>query len=187
MHEFIINLTGWITSHPTLAGCTIFLSSFAESLAFVGLIMPGAALMLAAGALIATGVLSFWPTMAWAVFGAILADGLSFWLGHRFKGHIRSFSLFARYPIVLTRGEDFFNRHGGKSVFFGRFVGPVRPVIPIVAGMMGMGQARFTLYNILSALGWAPAYLLPGMAFGASLSLAGERTSNTGSAHPSPG
>jgi len=174
MQEFLLNLTTWITSHPNLAGLTIFITSFAESLAFVGLIMPGAAMMLTAGALIATGALSFWPTMIWAVCGAVLADGLSFWLGHRFKDHIRSFSLFARYPDVLTRGEDFFNRHGGKSVFFGRFVGPIRPVIPIVAGMMGMGHTRFTLYNILSALGWAPAYLLPGMAFGASLALAGE-------------
>ena len=174
MHAFLLNLTTWITSHPHLAGFVIFITSFAESLAFVGLIMPGAAMMLTAGALIATGSLSFWPTMAWAVFGAVLADGLSFWLGHRFKERIRSFSLFSRYPDMLTRGEDFFHRHGGKSVFFGRFVGPVRPVIPIVAGMMGMGQTRFTLYNILSALGWAPAYLLPGMAFGASLALAGE-------------
>ena len=174
MDEFLTNLTLWITSHPNLAGFTIFFTSFAESLAFVGLIMPGAALMLTAGALIATGALSFWPTMAWAVCGAVLADGISFWLGHRFKERIRSFSLFSSYPEMLVRGEEFFHRHGGKSVFLGRFVGPVRPVIPIVAGMLGMGQTRFTVYNILSALGWAPAYLLPGMAFGASLALAGE-------------
>jgi len=174
MHDVIITLTTWITDHPNLAGFAIFISSFAESLAFVGLIMPGAALMLTAGALIATGALSFWTTMGWAVFGAVLADGLSFWLGYHFKDRIRSFTLFARYPNMLARGEEFFHRHGGKSVFFGRFVGPVRPVIPIIAGMLGMGHVRFTVYNILSALGWAPAYLLPGMAFGASLALAGE-------------
>ena len=174
MYDLLVNLTSWITSHPNLAGLAIFISSFAESLAFVGLIIPGAALMLTTGALIATGALSFWPTMGWAVCGAILADGLSFWLGHHFKGRIRSFSLFARYPDMLARGEVFFHQHGGKSVFFGRFVGPIRPVIPIIAGMLGMGQTRFTAYNIFSALCWAPAYLLPGMAFGASLSLAGE-------------
>ncbi len=174
MHEFLIPLTAWIMNHPNLAGFTIFITSFAESLAFVGLFMPGAALMLAAGTLIAAGALSFWPTMGWAVCGAVLADGLSFWLGHRYKEEIRSFRFFARHPEMLERGERFFRHHGGKSVFFGRFVGPIRPVIPIVAGMMGMGQTQFTLYNILSALGWAPAYLLPGMAFGASLALAGE-------------
>ncbi len=174
MHDLLINLTTWITDHPNLSGLVIFFTSFAESLAFVGLIMPGAALMLTAGALIATGALSFWPTMGWAVCGAVLADGLSFWLGHHFKERIRSFPLFIRFPNMLTRGEEFFHRHGGKSVFFGRFVGPVRPIIPLIAGMLRMRQGRFTVYNILSALAWAPAYLLPGMAFGASLALAGE-------------
>jgi undecaprenyl-diphosphatase len=174
MHDLLLNLTIWITSHPNLAGLVIFFASFAESLAFVGLIMPGAALMLTAGALIANGALSFWPTMAWAVCGAVLADGLSFWIGHHFQERIRSFPLFVRFPNMLVRGEDFFHRHGGKSVFFGRFVGPVRPIIPLIAGMLRMRQGRFTVYNILSALAWAPAYLLPGMAFGASLALAGE-------------
>ncbi len=174
MHDVLLQLSSWLTSHPYSAGFIIFLSSFAESLAFVGLIMPGSVLMLAAGALIADGALSFWPTMAWAVCGAVFADGLSFWLGHHFKERIHSFSLFRRFPKMLVRGEDFFRRHGGKSIFFGRFIGPVRPVIPLVAGMMGMARGRFSTYNILSAFIWAPAYLLPGMAFGASLTLAGE-------------
>ena len=174
MHELLLHLITWIADHPTLAGLIIFFSSFAESLAFVGLIMPGTVLMLAAGALIAQGALSFVPTMAWAVCGAVLADGLSFWLGRYFSDRIRSFPLFLRFPGMLVRGERFFRRHGGKSVFFGRFVGPIRPVIPLVAGMMGMGPGRFSIYNVLSALVWAPAYLLPGMAFGASLALAGE-------------
>lgn len=174
MHELLSTLTTWIITHPNLAGFVIFLSSFAESLAFVGLLMPGALLMLTAGAMIATGALSFWSTMGWAVCGAVFADGFSFWLGHRFKDRIRYFPLFFRFPDILAKGESYFHQHGGKSVFFGRFVGPVRPVIPLIAGMLGMRQTRFTVYNILSALLWAPAYLLPGMAFGASLSLAGE-------------
>jgi len=57
---------------------------------------------------------------------------------------------------------------------FGRFVGPVRPVIPAVAGMMQMPAGRFLAVNVASALVWAPAYLLPGIAFGASLELAAE-------------
>ncbi len=157
-----------------MAGLVILLISFSESLAIIGLLVPGAALMLTAGALIAAGALSFWPTMGWAVLGAVLADGLSYWLGRHYREDIRSFRFFARHREILARGEDFFNAHGGKSVFLGRFIGPIRPVIPLVAGMMAMKPARFALYNVLSALGWAPAYLLPGMAFGASLGLAGE-------------
>ncbi|MFP7756295.1 VTT domain-containing protein [Thermodesulfobacteriota bacterium B35] len=174
MAELLAQLISWIGAHPHLAGMAIFVVAFAESMAVIGLLVPGAALMLASGALIAAGALSFWPTMAWAAAGAMLADGLSFWLGHRYREDIRSFRLLAKHPHMLARGERFFRHHGGKSVFIGRFVGPVRPVIPIVAGMLGMRPLQFAIYNVLSGLLWAPAYLLPGMAFGASLSLAGE-------------
>ncbi|NOX81004.1 MAG: phosphatase PAP2 family protein [Deltaproteobacteria bacterium] len=174
MSHLIQLITIWISGHPQVAGLAVLLISFSESLAGIGLLVPGAALMLAAGALIAAGALAFWPTMGWAVLGAVLADGLSYWLGRHYREDIRSFRIFARHQAVLARGEAFFQAHGGKSVFFGRFVGPLRPVIPLVAGMLAMKPERFFLYNVLSALGWAPAYLLPGMAFGASLALAGE-------------
>ena len=174
MTELLALLISWIGAHQHLAGITVFCVAFAESMAVIGLVVPGAALMLASGALIAAGALSFWPTMTWAAAGAILADGVSFWLGRHFHERIRSFRFLANHPHVLERGERFFRRHGGKSVFIGRFVGPVRPVVPLVAGMLGMRPLRFVLYNVLSGLLWAPAYLLPGMAFGASLSLAGE-------------
>ena len=174
MTELLAQLVSWLGAHPHLAGIAIFCIAFAESMAVIGLLVPGAALMLASGALIAAGALPFWPTMAWAAAGAIMADGCSFWLGHHYRENIRSFRLLANHPHMLAQGERFFRHHGGKSVFIGRFVGPVRPVIPLVAGMLGMRPLQFVLYNVLSGLLWAPAYLLPGMAFGASLSLAGE-------------
>lgn len=151
----------------------VFLVASAESLAVVGLIVPGAAVMVAAGALVAFGAIGFWPTLFAAVTGAIVGDGISYWVGHHYRERLRSLWLFHRHPEWLSRGENFFRRHGGKSVLFGRFVGPVRPIIPVVAGMVGMRPGAFYSVNVLSALAWAPAYLLPGMAFGASLALAG--------------
>jgi undecaprenyl-diphosphatase len=167
-------LPGWIAQHSNWALAVVYLVATAESLAVVGLVVPGAAMMVAAGAFIALGALEFWPTMLVAVAGAVTGDGISFWLGHRYRDRIRYVWPFRLHPDWLTRGKQFFLRHGGKSVLFGRFVGPVRPVIPVVAGMLGMPTALFYVINILSALAWAPAYLLPGMAFGASLSLASE-------------
>jgi membrane protein DedA with SNARE-associated domain/membrane-associated phospholipid phosphatase len=174
MTELVAQLSGWLLAHPHLAGLVVGAIACAESLAFVGLVVPGAALMFAAGALIAGGALEFWPTFAWAYAGAVVGDGTSFWVGYRYRGRIRGLWPFRSHPELLARGEDFFRRHGGKSILLGRFVGPVRPVVPIVAGMLGMPPGRFVLTNLASALGWAPAYLLPGMAFGASLVLAGE-------------
>ncbi len=174
MTSVLQSFVGWIGQHPAVAGVLVFIVAMAESLAVVGLAVPGAAVMIVAGALVALGALGFWPTLLLAVAGAIVGDGVSFWIGRRYRDQLRTLWPFRRHPEWLSRGENFFHRHGGKSVLFGRFVGPVRPIIPVVAGMLGMRPAAFYAVNVLSAFAWAPAYLLPGMAFGASLALAGE-------------
>lgn len=167
-------LLEWIRAHPHWAGLAVFAISVSESLAVVGLFVPGVPMMFGIGALVAVGALELWSTLAWAAAGAIVGDGLSYWLGHHYKDRLRGVWPFRKYPALMQRGELFFARHGGKSVLFGRFVGPVRPIIPVVAGMLDMPPARFLAVNVASALIWAPAYTLPGVVFGASLSLASE-------------
>ena len=139
----------------------------------MGLVVPGATIMVAAGALVALGAMNFWTTALLGMVGAIAGDWFSFWIGRRYRGRLRGVWPFARHPQWLSRGEDFFYRHGGKSVVLGRFVGPVRAFVPIVAGMLGMRPASFYAMNALAGVAWAPAHLLAGMAFGASLALAG--------------
>ena len=74
--------------------------------------------------------------------------------------------LFARHPHWLTRGESFFREYGTYSIVLGRFIGPIRPIIPMIAGMFDMPFWRFLLVNILSAAAWAPVYVLPGYVAG---------------------
>ena len=76
----------------------------------------------------------------------------------------------------MERGTRFFHAHGAKSVVAGRFIGPLRPIIPAVAGMMGMKPGRFLAVDIPACITWAPSFLLPGMLFGASLEVASEYT-----------
>ncbi len=173
MSDLIHQLLAWVSANPHWAGLAIFVVACAESLAVVGLVVPGAVMMFGAGALIAAGAMGFWSTLTLAVAGAVLGDSLSYWLGYRYNDKVRQWWPFNRHPELLLRGEQFFKQHGGKSIFVARFVGPVRAVVPMVAGMLAMSPRRFFLANILSALAWAPAYLLLGMAFGASLALAG--------------
>jgi len=170
---WIADLVGLIDSHPHWALLVVVLAAFGESLAVVGLVVPGALIMFAAGALVATGTLPFWTTAAGAAVGAVAGDGLSYWLGRRYRDQVVTLWPLRRHPDVLERARAFFQRHGGKSVALGRFVGPIRAVIPLVAGMLGMRPAAFYTANVLSAAAWAVAYLLPGVAFGASLALAG--------------
>ena len=148
------------------AGLVIFLITFLESLLLVGFFFPGSVALVAIGGLISAGYLELWPTLFWAFAGAVLGDNLSFWVGvYMHRPLIRS-RLYAKHRESFARGEAFFSRYGAYSVVLGRFVGPIRAVIPTIAGMMGMSGKLFFLVNFLSALAWAPAYILPGVFFG---------------------
>jgi len=173
MTTYLDPLLTVIAHHSRLAYVAIFLISLSESLALVGLLVPGTVIMFGVGAVVATGSLSLTPVLLLAMAGAVAGDAVSYWLGHHFKERLVEVWPFSRYPDMLRKGEAFFGRHGGKSVLFGRFVGPVRPVIPVVAGMMGMEPVHFGVVNVLSAIGWALVYILPGVFFGASLAVAG--------------
>ncbi|WP_456270064.1 bifunctional DedA family/phosphatase PAP2 family protein [Kushneria sp. AK178] len=139
-----------------------------ESLALVGLIMPGVVMLTAAASLAGHDNVSIMALMFSAFIGAVIGDGVSYWLGRTQRDRLRGWWPFNRHPHWVDKGERFFTRHGALSVAFGRFVGPVRPIIPMVAGMMYMPPARFLIVNVISALLWAPAYLLPGYYLGRS-------------------
>ncbi len=164
----------WITQHPYLSGLIIFIISLLESLIVIGLLIPGAVILFGIGAIIATVGLPVLPTLAWCAAGAIAGDLISFLIGRHYHQRLRVMWPLKRYPNLVNRGTDFFFRHGGKSIFMARFIGPVRPIIPAVAGMMDMAITRFLIVDIFASILWAPAYIFPGMVFGASLELAAE-------------
>ena len=159
----------WLQAHQDWLALMIGAIAFMESLAIVGLVLPGVVMLFAAASLAGGGALDVWTMLFAGFVGALLGDWLSFVIGQVFHHRIRNWWPFRAHPQLLAQGERFFDRHGGISIALGRFVGPIRPVIPVVAGMMGMPARYFYLVNALSALLWAPAYLLPGYFVGASL------------------
>jgi undecaprenyl-diphosphatase len=173
MHsEFVNALFAWVAAHPGWMSAVIFITAAAESLTIVGVIIPGALIMFSLGALIGLGHVEFWSAYWWSAIGAVVGDAISFWIGRVFHQGVRRVWPFTKHPEMIARSEDFFRKHGGKGVLFGRFFGPVRGTIPTVAGMMNMSWRNFMIANVASAILWAPAYLVPGMAFGASLDIA---------------
>ncbi len=162
----------WLSENPAWAGLAVLIIALTESLVIVGLIVPGAVLMFGVGTLVGTGVLGFKETMLLAFIGAVLGDSISFWVGKNYHEQLARLWPLNKRPDYLELGRSFFTKHGGKSIFFGRFVGPVRPVIPAIAGMMGMSSRYFLVMNVLSASLWAPFYLIPGIVFGKSIALA---------------
>lgn len=157
----------WLNTHPHWAGFATFVISACESIAIIGTIVPGTIMMTAIGALAGADVIPLWLTIFLAILGAILGDGISYFIGYHFKDRIRLVWPFKNNPEWLESGERFFKKHGGKSVFIGRFVGPVRAIIPVIAGMLSMKPAQFFSASIPAAIGWAPVYMLPGLLLGA--------------------
>lgn len=143
----------------------VLLLALAEAVPIAGVFVPGSSLIVLAGAAAAHGVLEVGDLIWFAAAGATLGDGLSYWLGARGK---RLFHAGSRWftPEHLTRGEAFFQRHGDKSVFLGRFVGPIRGIVPFVAGLSAMDKRAFLLWNLLSGVIWAAAHVLAGYFLG---------------------
>jgi undecaprenyl-diphosphatase len=169
----LATFTELVAMHAYLAYGLVFVLAFLEAVPVIGSVVPGSALVIAIAALIPTGTVKLWPLLTAAVIGAILGDGLPYWVGHRYHEAILAHPPLSRYPGLVEKGRRFIDRHGGKSIFLARFMPAVRGFVPVVAGIVGMPASRFYLANVLSAFAWAPAHILPGMLLGESVSLAG--------------
>lgn len=143
---------------PLIAGVL----AFCESLAFLSLLVPATVILLGIGALVGAAQIPFWPVVLAAALGAALGDWLSYEFGHHYKDGAKRLWPMRRYPEMVARGEAFLHRWGAAAVAIGRFFGPARAVVPLIAGMFGVDRLPFQVANILSALVWAFVLLAPG-------------------------
>ena len=165
------DVQGWLTELADALGAWTYALvaalAFLETGAFVGLIAPGETAIVLGGVVAAQGEVSLPLIVLVAWSAAALGDLASFLLGRRLG---RRF-LIAHGPRVgvtaprLARVESFFDRHGGKAILIGRFVGLVRAVAPFVAGSSGLSLRRFLPYSLAGTLVWATAFTLAGYAF----------------------
>ncbi|HEX4669464.1 MAG TPA: bifunctional DedA family/phosphatase PAP2 family protein [Solirubrobacterales bacterium] len=150
------------------------LFAFAETGAFVGLVVPGETVMLLGGAVAGQGAIDIYLLIAIAWFSAWAGDTTSFFLGRRLG---REFVMThgPRFGISherFERVEDYFSRHGGKTIFIGRFISLVRAFAPFIAGSSGMRYRAFVPYSILGTGLWASAHILIGYFFSRSIETA---------------
>ncbi|MDE2332983.1 MAG: DedA family protein [Rhodospirillales bacterium] len=153
----------WLQQHEAWAPAVVFALAFGESLALISLLLPATFILLGASGLIGAAGLAFWPVWVAAVAGAVLGDAVSYWLAVYFQDAVGRAWPLSRHPDLLARGHVFFRRWGVGSVFLGRFFGPLRSAVPLVAGLCGMPQLPFQLANLASALAWATLMLAPGV------------------------
>jgi membrane protein DedA with SNARE-associated domain len=158
VHEIVV----FVRDHSEWAAPIVFGLAFGESLAFISLLVPAWAALVAMGALIKTGGLDFWPIWIAGSVGAACGDWLSYWIGLKLEYSVQHIWPLSRHPDLIPRGERFVKRWGVLAIFIGRFFGPLRASVPLVAGIFEMPHWRFQLANFSSAFVWAAVLLTLG-------------------------
>jgi membrane protein DedA with SNARE-associated domain/membrane-associated phospholipid phosphatase len=141
----------------------------AEASAFVGLFIPGEAAMLLGGVLVYQGRASLGPMILAACLGAVIGDSIGYEIGRHFGSRLRTGRLGRRIGEKRwDRAHDYVRERGGRAVFFGRFVGVLRALVPAIAGSAGIPYGRFFVFNAAGGIIWATSFVLLGYAAGSS-------------------
>jgi undecaprenyl-diphosphatase len=143
----------------------VLLVSFLESLVVVGSFFPGTVIIVFAGFLVSEGTFHFGDLVLFAALGAVLGDGISYYLGTKGTRFFHNENKLLKQTHI-DKAEDFFKKNGHKSILLGRFIGIIRPIIPFVAGLSKMKPRSFLFWNIFSAISWSIAYIGIGYFFG---------------------
>lgn len=152
----------FVRVHEAWAAPVVFALAFGESLAFISLLIPAWAALVGIGVLISSGNLNFWPVWVAGSVGAALGDWLSYWIGVKLGPPVAHMWPLSRHPELLPKGEAFVKRWGVLAIFIGRFFGPLRASVPLVAGIFRMPPWQFQIANFSSAFVWAAVLLTLG-------------------------
>ena len=160
--DLVATITEFAEAHRAWAPLIILLLAFGESIAFISLVLPFWGMLVALGALLGGSVWEFLLIWVAASIGAALGDWVSYWLGAHFKDRIAAMWPLSRYPDLLPKGQVFFDKYGVWAIVLGRFSGPFRASVPIIAGASRMNQWLFQVANWSSAFLWAFVLLVFG-------------------------
>lgn len=152
----------FVRVHQVWAAPIMFALAFGESLAFISLLIPAWSFLVALGALIGPSGISFWPVWVAGSLGAACGDWLSYWIGFKLEKAVYNVWPLSKHPDLIPKGENFVKKWGVLGIFIGRFSGPLRASVPLVAGIFRMPYWKFQLANFSSAFVWAGTLLLLG-------------------------
>ena len=150
----------WLENNPEWIALGLFGTAFIESFALIGIVIPGVVLIGTISAM-ASSTLNVYELVLIAYAASFLADILSFLLGKGISNSIDNYWPFYKYPNLLVQGRSFVKRFGIFGIFIGKFIGPIRPLLPLTAGSLGMNFKYFVIVEIFSSLLWAVIYTVP--------------------------
>jgi membrane-associated protein len=151
-----------IGAHPAAAYAAVLLAALLEAVPVLGSFIPGSTVILGLGALAASDQLDLRLMVAAAAAGALLGDGGAYLAGRRGQRRILAAWPLSRAGRLVARSESFFARHGTLAVLLGRFVAPIRALVPVTAGALDMPPRRFWPVELVTVTLWAPLHVMPG-------------------------
>ena len=162
IEEIAQDIVTFVRANEHWAMPVVFALAFGESLAFISLLIPAWGALVAIGAFFGSSGVSIWPIWIAASLGAACGDWLSYWVGLKLEHSVAHIWPLSRHPKLIPQGEVFMKKWGVPGIFIGRFFGPLRAVVPLIAGIFEMPYWRFQLANFSSAFVWAATLLTLG-------------------------
>jgi membrane protein DedA with SNARE-associated domain len=159
METLLAHVVTFVSENARWAPYLAFVFAFGETLAFLSILIPSTAILVAVGGLIATGSLQMFPIWLGASLGALVGSSFSWWLGWRYGAFLLNIWPLNKDPDAVERSRAAFARWGVGAIFVGHFFGPLRSIVFVAAGISLMRPLRFQLANIPGALIWA--YVIP--------------------------
>ena len=161
IHLLTTVLTGWY------GYATLFAIVFAETGLLVGFFLPGDSLLFTVGVVAGAGRLDLTATIILLSVAAIVGDGVGYYLGSITGPKIfsRPDSRFFKQEYV-RRTHEFYEKHGGKTIVYARFVPIIRTFAPFIAGVGSMSYRRFLSFNVFGGIGWVVLMVFSGYFLG---------------------
>jgi membrane protein DedA with SNARE-associated domain len=131
----------------------------AETTAFLSILIPSTAVLVAVGALAATGAVGFVPLWIGATIGAMIGSFFSYWLGWRFGPAILEMRFLKENAEAVEKTQGAFQKYGPVTIVIGHFATIFRPVVFLLAGLSRMPLPRFAFWNTIGCVSWA--FLIP--------------------------
>ena len=158
-------MTGW------LGYAALFAIVFAETGLLIGFFLPGDSLLFTVGVVAGAGQLDMFAINGLLIVAAVVGDAVGYMLGRQAGPHVFNrpdSRFFKRQHLIRT--QEFYDKHGGKTIVYARFVPIVRTFAPFIAGVAGMPYHRFAMFNIFGGIGWVilmttAGYYLGGIPF----------------------
>ncbi|AHG60231.1 DedA family protein [Buchnera aphidicola] len=164
-------LTNFITQSLTYSLLLVGIVSFLESLALVGLLLPGIILMTTLGTFIGDGRLLFYPAWISGTIGCLLGDWLSYYIGLYFKNWLYNLKFLKKNQKLFDKTKSILHKHSIIAIIVGRFIGPTRPLIPMIAGMLKLPLKKFIFPSMIGCILWPPVYFFPGIVTGITIKI----------------